>query len=212
MDRTLTVILGFVAAGVALLLGVALVLTIRSSGEEPFDVSFTPLRPTISPIEHDPAAATALIEAWAEWRTGTFVTAGTWTRTVDARPDDPLIGDVLLVQDPPRRQVVRLGSMTTDIDDPQRFERLVVSELGLVGGYVVGNGRLYDVARVSDGCFQAELVVPSLASPWGRWAQYCFDDESGALVSARVRRQSAFDVEQSVVITTTVTDADFARS
>ena len=212
MDRTLTVILGFVITGVALLLGVALVLTIRSSDEDLFDVAFTPIQTDFAPVEHDPAAAASLIDAWARWRTGTFVTAGTWTRTVDGRPEDPLVGEVSLVQDPPRRQVVRLGSLVTDINDQERFENLVVAELGLVGGYVVGADRLYDVARVSEVCFQVELIAPALASPWGRWAEYCFDDGSGALVSARVRRQSAIDVERAVVVTTDVSAADFMRS
>ena len=212
MDRALTVILGFVVAGTVLLLGVALVVTIRSADDEPFEVSFTPIETDFPAVEHDPAAAADLLDAWAAWRIGTFVTVGTWTRTVDGRPDDPLVGDVSLVQDPPRRQVVRLGSLVSDIDDQERFENLVVTELGLVGGYVLGEDRLYDVARVDEACFHAELMAPALASPWGRWAEYCFDGESGAMVSARVRRQSAIDVEQSIVVTTEVSAADFASS
>lgn len=203
------VILGFVVSGIVLLLGVALVLTLRAAGDEPFEVEFTPLETDFPAVEHDPTAAADLIDAWAAWRTGTFVTAGSWTRTVDGR-SDPLVGEVYLAQDPPRRQVIRLGAVVSAIDDPDRFENLVVSELGLVGGYVIGPDRLYDVSRVSDACFHAELVAPSLASPWGRWAEYCFDLESGALISARVRRQTAIDVETTVVVTTEPSDADFA--
>lgn len=208
MDRALTVVLGFVVAGVVLLFGVAVVLTAGSGDDAPFEITLEPIDTNFPPVDHDADAASDLIDAWAAWRTGTFVTAGTWSRTVDGR-DDPLIGDVYLAQDPPRRVVVRLGAQVVNIDDAERFENLVVNELGLVGGYVVGPERLYDVARVSDACFHAELVVPALASPWGRWAEYCFDEDSGAMVSARVRRQSAIDLEQAVVVTTDVSEADF---
>ena len=207
MDRALTVVLGLVVAGVVLLLAVALVLTVRAD-DDVFEVTFEPVSTDFPPVDHDPDAAADLIDAWAAWRTGTFVTAGTWSRTVDGR-DDPLVGDVYLAQDPPRRVVVRLGAQVLDIDDAERFESLVVNELALVGGYVVGDDRLYDVARISDACFHAELVAPALASPWGRWAEYCFDAETGAMVSARVRRQSAIDVERTAVVTTVVTEADF---
>lgn len=212
MDRVLTVILGFVVAAMVLLLAVALVLTARSGGSDVFEVTFTPTDTEFPAVDHDPDAAADLIDAWAAWRTGTFVAAGTWTRTIDGRADDPLTGDVYLAQDPPRRYVVRLGAQIFDIDEPDRFDSLVIAELGLVGGYVFGDGRLYDVARVNESCFHAELVVPRLASPWGRWAEYCFDGESGAMVSARVRRQSAIDVETNVVLSTEVTDADFPSS
>ena len=203
------VILGFVLTATVLLLGVAVVLTVRSGGEQPFDVSFSPIENDFPSVEHDPDAAADLIDAWAAWRSGTFVTTGSWTRTLDGR-DDPLVGEVYLAQEPPRRYAVRLGAVATDIDDPERFNNLVVAELGLVGGYVVGPERLYDVARTDAGCFRAELVAPSLGSPWGRWAEYCFDARSGAMVSAVVRRQSAIDVETMVVVTTDPVESDFA--
>lgn len=209
MDRVLTVILGFVVAAMVLLLSVALVLTVRSDRSDVFEVTLTPTETEFPTVDHDPDAAADLVDAWATWRTGTFAVAGTWTRTVDGREDDPLTGDVYLAQDPPRRFVVRLGAQIVDIADQERFDSLLVAEIGLVGGYVLGDDRLYDVARVDDSCFHAELVAPRLASPWGRWAEYCFDTESGAMVSARVRRQSAIDVETNTVLTTDVTDADF---
>ena len=71
-----------------------------------------------------------------------------------------------------------------------------------------GSNRLYDVA--TDGvCYQAELIGPALASPWGRWAEFCFDEESGALRLARIRRPSAIDVESINTIRTEVSRADF---
>jgi len=85
----------------------------------------------------------------------------------------------------------------------------VAIELALVGGYVSGDARLYNVGRGDPGCFRAEQIVNVLASPWGRWAEFCFDPSSGALASARVRRPSAVDVEIISVIRTDVSDADF---
>ena len=109
MDRALTVILGLVAGGIVVLLVAALVLTVTTADDEPFEVTFSPIETEFPAVEHDPAAARDLIDAWAARRTGTYVATGTWTRTVDGR-DDPLVGSVFVAQDPPRRYVVRLGA------------------------------------------------------------------------------------------------------
>ncbi len=211
MDRALTVILGLVVGGIVVLLGVALVLTVGAGDDEPFEVVFDPVETDFAAVDHDPEAALALIDAWTARRTGTYVASGTWTRTVDGR-DDPLVGDVYIAQDPPRRYVLRLGAEVADIADATRFQALLVDELVLIGGYVTGETRLYDVAFAGPSCFRAELVVPALASPWGRWAEYCFDDDSGALTSARIRRQSAVDVERIDQLRTDVVPADFPTS
>ena len=129
-----------------------------------------------------------------------------WARSA---PQSPLVGEVYVAQRPPRRYTVRLGNVV-DLDrDLATFEADVATELALVGGYVLGDTRLYDVAGTESGCFRAELVEPVAASPWGIWAEYCFDDGTGVLTSARVRRQSATDVEEISAIRTEVTDADF---
>ena len=211
MDRALTVILGLVAGGVVVLLIAAFVLTTSSSDDGSFEVTFTPVDTEFPSVEHDPDAALALIDAWTSRRTGTYVATGTWTRTVDGRTD-PLVGEIYVAQDPPRRYALRLGAELVDINDPERFQTLLVDELALVGGYVTGDTRLYAVGHAAPGCFHVELVVAALASPWGRWAEYCFDDATGALVSARVRRQSAVDVERIDQLRGDVTEADFPPS
>lgn len=185
-------------------------------------------------LDHDPVAADGLVDAWSRWRRATFVTGGTWTRTLDAG-GDPLTGPSYRVQAPPRRLVVRLGSTIERVDDTvascaaadesiaapdciagetgQSYDERVATELAIVRAYVAGEGRLYDVAHGDEeGCFRAELVVAALAAPWGRWAEFCFDDLTGALVSSRVRRASAVDVEDLRVVRTTVTDTDFELS
>ncbi len=234
MDRTLTAILGFVIAAVAVLAVAAVVLAMtgEDSGRPEAIVTVEPnvIEGVSFPaIDHDPAAAAELVAAWERWRRASFVSSGTWTRTVDGITG-PLIGDVYTAQDPPRRLVIRLGAVAESIDgltaacSPVEdddvvaptclrgqgigYDERVTGELAFVEQYVGGSNRLYDVA--TDGvCYQAELIGPALASPWGRWAEFCFDEESGALRLARIRRPSAIDVESINTIRTEVSAADF---
>lgn len=185
-------------------------------------------------LDHDPVAAADLVAAWSRWREATFVTSGTFTRTLDSG-GDPLTGPSYRVQAPPRRLVVRLGSTIERVDDTVAscdadeeslaapdciagdtsltYDERVAAELLIVQAYVEGEARLYDVAHGNEeGCFQAELEVAQLAAPWGRWAEFCFDELTGALVGSRVRRASAVDVEDLRVVRSTVTDADFELS
>ncbi len=195
-------------------------------------------------IYHDPAAASDLEVAWRAWRSGTFVVQGTWTRTLDSG-GSPLTGPTLVVQDPPRRVVQRLGAIVELFDDrvaacepvtggdPSAtdatdavgaapcvsgqaglsYDERVTIELATVADYVTGVNRIYDVDRGPiEGCFRAELSVSALASPWGRWAQFCFDSDTGAMISSRVRRQSAVDVEAGSVVSVAVSDADYPES
>ena len=90
------------------------------------------------------------------------------------------------------------------------YEERVAREMAVVESYVQGDDRLYDVPFGDEpGCMRAEVLVVTLAAPWGRWAEFCFDDATGALVSSRVRRPSAVDTESLRVVSDVVTDADF---
>ena len=231
MDRALIVLLGAVVAAVGVIGVAAIWLTVTTDDGDPIVLEPGVTEGVSFPaIDHDPAGAAALVTAWQRWRTASFVSVGTWTRTIDARPDEPLTGDVYVAQAPPRRLVVRLGSVVERHGDEVSacsvsdqvviappcvageglaYDALVEYELGLVERYVTGPSRLYDVARSSVDCFRAELVVPASASPWGRWAEYCFDEQTGALRSARVRRRSATDVELVGSIRAEVRDDDF---
>ena len=83
--------------------------------------------------------------------------------------------------------------------------------MAVVVDYVTGDGRLYDVDDgASDGCFRVELESDLLRVSWGRWSEFCFDPDSGALLSATTRRPSAVDREVTFEVRTDVTDADFA--
>jgi len=224
-----------VRIGLALLVGFIAAFLIGQlviGGPEPAVSGGQPVDNPFPAVDHDPAAAADLIESWTRWRTSTFVVDGTWTRTLDSG-GPPLSGPVHMVQQPPRRLVERLGARvamfddrvascepTGDTSDPaglcaagstgMTYQQRVEAELVLVSGYVSGDSRVYDVGRgLISGCYRAELTVVALGSPWGRWAEFCFDTNTGALVSSRVRRQSAVDVEIDKVTSTVVTDSDF---
>lgn len=187
---------------------------------------------TFPALDHDPDAAAELLVAWERWRTATFITSGTWTRELDDR-SEPLVGPSYRVQDPPRRLVVRLGATVERIDDlvaacdadadgfdapgcvaaegALTYDERVAREMAVVATYVEGDDRRYDVAFGPEpGCLRAEVEVVTLAAPWGRWAEFCFDEGSGALLSSRVRRPSAVDTESLRLVSDIVTDADFA--
>ncbi|MEQ8841578.1 MAG: hypothetical protein RIB98_11400 [Acidimicrobiales bacterium] len=223
--RQLMLVVGGVVAGVVAVLAVAALVL----GDDEDAAPTEGIELSFPAIEHDDEAAEALVVAWHRWRTATFVTIGTWTRTLDG-DEDPLTGDSFLAQDPPRRVVVRLGAViesidgsTVTCDDPTEpvivpgctevaggssYGERLRTEMSLVLNYARGDDRLYDVAT-ADGCFQVALREAALRSPWGRAAEFCFDDETGALASSRVRRQSAIDTEITSVIRTEVTDDDF---
>ena len=223
--RPVILVAAGVVAGVVAVLGIAALLIDDDADDVPLD----PIEVSFPPVEHDEAAAKDLVVAWNRWRTASFVSAGTWTRTLDS-DDAPLTGDTYTAQEPPRRLVLRLGAVIESIDgslvtcdnpsEPvivpecsemaglRSYDERLRSEMSLVLNYVIGEERIYDVAEV-DGCFNVELIPAVLRSPWGRAGQFCFDEASGALRSSRVRRQSAVDEEVAVVIRTDVSDEDF---
>ena len=111
MDRALIVLLGAVVAAVGVIGVAAIWLTVTTDDGDPIVLEPGVTEGVSFPaIDHDPAGAAALVTAWQRWRTASFVSVGTWTRTIDARPDEPLTGDVYVAQAPPRRLVVRLGA------------------------------------------------------------------------------------------------------
>ncbi|MEM7139412.1 MAG: hypothetical protein AAF548_00155 [Actinomycetota bacterium] len=234
--RAAVVVIGGVLAGI---LAVLLVAAVAGDGDEPeaSDPS-TIVELRFPAVAHDIDAAEGLIVAWNRWRTASFVTTGTWSRTPDGGAD-PLNGETFTAQDPPRRLVVRLGTVIESIegsvtvcDAPSEdvivpgcqevggvrsYDERVADEMQLVVEYVVGDARLYDVGfddvdNPFQSCFRVELREQVLRSPWGRAARFCFDDETGALASTLVRRQSAVDEEITAGFRTDVRDTDFLQN
>ena len=73
MDRALVAILAFVGAAVVVLAAAAVWLTLRDDGD-PVDGELL-VQPDViegvsfPPLDHDPAAADGLVNAWRRWRT-----------------------------------------------------------------------------------------------------------------------------------------------
>lgn len=224
--RSTWLVVGGLVIGVVAVLAIAAIVwqgPVGDRGES------TPVDVTFPAVDHDRAAAEDLVVAWNRWRTATYASTGTWRRVLDGA-DAPLEGDIYTAQQPPRRLVVRLGAVIEEIDGevttcdsadaevivPEctrstgslTYDERLRAEMSLVLAYVIGDDRIYDVAAEGD-CFRVELVEAALRSPWGRAAEFCFDAESGALASSRVRRRSAIDEEFTTSIRTEVTDADF---
>jgi hypothetical protein len=221
-------VLAGVLAGILVVLGLAaLVVDDETLAKPPIHA----LEVGFPAVVHDDDDARMLTVAWNRWRTASFVSPGTWTRTLDG-VDAPLTGNTYTAQDPPRRLVVRLGGVLeqidgelttcaapaegvivpacTEVSGQRGYDDRVLAEMALVVGYVIGESRIYDVAAI-DGCFQVELLPAALRSPWGRAAEFCFDESSGALWSSRVRRQTATDFEQTTAIREEVADLNFSR-
>lgn len=195
------------------------------SGPETVSTSFPP-------VTHDRGSARDLLAAWGRWRTSTFYARGTWERRLDSG-GDPLRGPVLTVQDPPRRVVIRLGALLESTDGSVRscdsevggqlspaciasaggigHDERVAAELAVVEGYVTGAARAFDVGPGSrSGCYRAESRTFAAAAPWGLWAEFCFDADTGAMVMARILRDSAVDTEVMIEVRSELTAADFA--
>jgi hypothetical protein len=181
------------------------------------------------PPEHR-AHATAFLEAWQRFRTGTFVVGLRLERT---KPGDesPLVSDGILVQQPPRRivrafgnesamfadgaQTCELGTNDSSVCSPApeaaSYDVQVAEELSILSQYFSGETPLYRVDASSKACFQLHLYRAMPLPPYGDLAQFCFDTPSGAMTLFEMKTAGGNERTTSLYISTTVTDADFAR-
>lgn len=217
-----------VGVAIGILAGSVAVVVFSDAPVDPV-TSVGPAVTSFPAVDHDPEAAAAFVDAWERWRHATYVARGVWTRHLDAG-GAPLSLATYVAQDPPRRLVVRGGAVLESVDGTIRscdsdietvtdclagevgvdYEEAVERELALIRRQVSGPERAYDVGRDEQvGCWVLELEHAAAAPPWGRWARFCFDENTGALVSARIRRPSAVDAEHVVELRSAVTGADF---
>lgn len=227
MGRAALILIGL---SVGVLAGIG-AFALLEEEQDPLVSAARPVESEFPSVDHDPAAASELVAAWERWRTATFSARGTWERRLD-EGGTPLRGVVETVQDPPRRTVVRLGTLVESVDGTMRscdtelenlaappcaegegsigYDQRVALELELVESYVTGDDRPFDVGPgVRTGCYRVENRAFLATAPWGLWAEFCFDADTGAMQSARVRRSSAVDVEIMFEIRSDVTTADF---
>ena len=181
--------------------------------------------------DHEPAAAEALIDAWARSRRATFVTTGTYERRSDVT-GAAIASEDVVAQRPPRRLHRQLGGVDGRDDDRllvcpapppgqdpapcqlgppggRTYEASVERELEGLRAMLLGPDPLYTVREDQPGCFRLDLAHADPRAPFGVEAALCFDPVTGAPAGTRVRH--AGGVEEIVVVTdirTDVTDAD----
>jgi hypothetical protein len=222
----------WVLVGLAVLVGVGVGIgAVVVTGDGGSDAVDQPelADPSGLPAEHRTNAVNFL-NAWERFRTGTFVVDLRFERTV-AGKDAPLVSAGILVQQPPRRivrafgnessvsgedaQTCELGadasSLCTPAHQTDPYDVQVASELSVLSNYFSGDAPLYRVEAPNASCFRLFLYRAMPLPPYGDAAQFCFDAPTGAMTLFETTSASGTDRTTAERITTTVTDADFAR-
>jgi hypothetical protein len=140
-----------------------------------------------------------------------------------------LVSAVRVAQRPPRRLLVQFDSVDARVDgrplrcteDPAgetlcslegpegaSYDEQVDAELDTLLGYFVGDPPLYEVEGDGEGCFDLTLARDLPIAPYGEAARFCFDEETGATVLARIERPEATDVTEAYSVEPEVTDDD----
>ncbi len=172
-------------------------------------------------------AAAAFVDAWERSLTGTYRSVARYERRRDG--EVLVVAEVRTAQRPPLRLVVSGDTVTArdaeletacavDIDGRFRCRSAaatttdaqeVADEVALLATYVEGPDVLYRVQRSEgSGCFDLELVREIDSPPYGRSARFCFDDDTGAVLSSEVHRDTVDDVTVVSELSATVSDAD----
>jgi hypothetical protein len=181
-------------------------------------------------------AVDAFLEDFEASLTSTFVSRSTFERfRGDERVAG---SDLTVAQRPPDRLTARDGSVSGQLDgravsctgtgadaeclvgsEPVDGDAEVEAQLTTVRGYVTGPERLYgvvgteptDVTRIGgedDRCYTLELLRQLPVAPYGTFARFCFDPDTGAPTLLRVERPEAVDVTAAVEISDQVTAGD----
>ncbi|MEO8694948.1 MAG: hypothetical protein ABI658_15585 [Acidimicrobiales bacterium] len=222
----------WVLVGLAVLLGMGVgigaVVVTGDGGSDAVDQAEL-ADPRGLPAEHR-VNAVNFLNAWQRFRTGTFVVGLRFERTVTGK-DAPLVSSGILVQQPPRRIVRAFGnessvfgdgaqtceigadssSLCTPAHQTDSYDVQVATELSVLSDYFSGESPLYRVESPSAGCFRLILYRAMPLPPYGDAAQFCFDAATGAMTLFETISASGSDRTTAERITTTVTDADFAR-
>ena len=172
------------------------------------------------------AAVDRLLAAWERSRLVTVVVESEFERRSETT-DAVLRSQVVLAQRPPRRILRGFGGIEGRVGDRplvcgavpsgrprclqgprgNEFDALVAREVRLLRGYVEGPDARYRLVADAE-CFYLRAFAPTFGSPYGRAAELCFDDESGALRRLEVDHGDVVDVLRATEIRTEVTDRD----
>jgi hypothetical protein len=179
-------------------------------------------------VTRGPQAAEAFTEAWERSRLGTYYVRSEVERTT---PNGELSSELEVAQRPPDvvrrqhgalwgRQGDRTISCVADENDIVTcgpggqvlppFEDEVAEEMARWAAYLEGDQPLYRVSTAGDGCFDLALTQVYPSPPYGTEARFCFDEETGAMITNRIVRDEGTEVLTAVEVRADVTDADFA--
>jgi len=180
----------------------------------------------------DGDAAPEFIEAWRRSRTGTFVVESEWKRVKSG--GEELVSTSLLVQQPPRRLVRRLGTLSADLGDRHvecftnadgvygcsdgipleaTFDQDLDREMNdLRDHFSSTKPPIYRVRSDGHGCFELVQIHPYPNPTFGRLAQLCFDEETGALRYSERWLENLREVQRATSIRSAVVPDDFDLS
>lgn len=187
-----------------LLVGVLVVASLLAGGKVTRPLRFS-----------DRDASDEFLAAWARYRGGTFVVDADWSRaTADGRT---LEAGWQIAQEPPRRVVRQLGSITGELDgkavncfsDPsgafscapgaplgRSYADGVRTELDdLRDHFRLTSPPIYRVRPDEHGCFELTQTRPFPNPTFGRQAQVCFDAATGAMT---YMKRSVDDIVETV--------------
>lgn len=214
-----------IGGAVGALIGLAAAIATRGDSK-PSTLSLAPTDTGV-PAEQQ-SNARAFLAAWQRYRQATFVTE----LTLDRRLNDgqTLSTTRIMVQQPPRRVVRQLNSVSTlgdagevscdKVEDQtvctpgngQTYDASVQSELVAWATAFAGSAPAYFIDVAEPGCYELNLARALAAPPYGAFARFCFDDATGALRARQVVRETGTDTEQATRISVTITDADWAKA
>ncbi|HMQ24866.1 MAG TPA: hypothetical protein PKA98_02680 [Acidimicrobiales bacterium] len=217
---------GVVAGGLA---AAAVVASGALDGEDGGSTTATTVD-VAAEAEQRAADAEAFVAAYERSRTGTYVVSSTFRRTFPGGTS--FTSEATVAQRPPDRLERGLGSITARVDgrvvlcsttatgryrcqrgrSERSYSSIVEREVEALRGYVDGDVPLYSVVADTEeegrSCFDLEQVRPLPAPPYGTAARFCFDDETGALVTLRVERDEAVDLTEATEVRATVRERD----
>ena len=182
----------------------------------------------------DPDAAEELVVAWERSLRATFLRVGSFERRSETTGAVISSPDVL-AQRPPRRIHRQLGGVdgrddrrailcpsppedddrvglprcsVTDATLPSYAED-VAQEVSALRSLLEGSTAVYAVERAGDTCFDLAQQRVEPRAPFGLEARFCFDEETGAPASSRVRYAGGIvEVVAVTRVTAEVSDAD----
>lgn len=182
--------------------------------------------PPTESLSHEEAARD-FIQAWTQYRTGTFVVRGTTTRrnggaesefpySLAQRPPDRTVhqygggkstagqADVMCLVDPENQ-----SSCTEQPKATESYEDALNGEItSFLAYFYAADPPLYEVVSKGDGCYELLLRREMQLAPYGFSSLMCFDDETGALVE--LYQQGENGIEHMIVdsVSPNVTDSD----